>query len=163
MDVANADGESVAITGTTTITGLGTGFNGCYRELRFAGALTLAHSSNLKLPGNANITTAAGTILGFRCTGSGVWELVSGNRDVGGYMLNIGPTAESARTALALGTAAVGNLDTAGTPFTLVQRTGAGDVFSAECFAGGGATAGIATGSAGTVYLRPNGKASTAG
>lgn len=67
----------MAITGTATITSLGTGFNGCYRELRFAGALTLTHSASLKLPGSANITTAAGDNFGFRCTGSGVWELVS--------------------------------------------------------------------------------------
>lgn len=79
VNVAAADGESVQITGTTTITSLGTGFNGCYRELRFAAGCQLTHSTSLKLPGNADITTASGDILGFRCTGSGVWELVNGN------------------------------------------------------------------------------------
>lgn len=34
-DVATADAESVAISGSATITSLGTGFNGCRRELRF--------------------------------------------------------------------------------------------------------------------------------
>src|SRR3546814_714332 len=82
VDVANADGESVSITGTTTITGLGTGFNGCYRELRFTGALTLTHSASLQLPNSLNIVTKAGDVAGFRCTGSGVWVLVSFARDI---------------------------------------------------------------------------------
>lgn len=49
----------VEITGTTTITSFGTTYNGP-RFLRFAGILTLTHSSSLNLPGAANITTAAG-------------------------------------------------------------------------------------------------------
>lgn len=35
VDVSAADGESVVITGTATISSLGTGFAGCLRELRF--------------------------------------------------------------------------------------------------------------------------------
>lgn len=47
------------ITGTTTITSFGANYNGP-RFLRFAGAVTLTNSASLVLPGNANITTAAG-------------------------------------------------------------------------------------------------------
>lgn len=48
------------ITGTTTITSLGTAYNGP-RFVRFAGALTLTHNATtLILPTGANITTAAG-------------------------------------------------------------------------------------------------------
>ena len=48
------------ITGTTTITSLGTSYNGP-RFVRFAGALTLTHNATtLILPTGANITTAAG-------------------------------------------------------------------------------------------------------
>ena len=47
------------ITGTTTITGFGTTYNGP-RFLRFSGALVLTHSASLNLPGAANITTVAG-------------------------------------------------------------------------------------------------------
>lgn len=99
MDVANADGESVAITGTATITSLGTGFNGCYRELRFAGALTLTHSASLKLPNSANITTEAGDIAGFRCTGSGVWEMTAYSRlDAASVGLgNVNNTSDAAK------------------------------------------------------------------
>jgi hypothetical protein len=79
VDVASADGESVAITGTTTITSLGTGFVGCYRELRFAGSLTLTHSANLSI-GGSNYTTVAGDVMGFRCVAAGVWILVNASR-----------------------------------------------------------------------------------
>lgn len=55
------DGNTVHITGTTTITSLGTaGQAGDWRLVIFDGALTLTHSANLNLPGGANITTAAG-------------------------------------------------------------------------------------------------------
>jgi hypothetical protein len=77
--VASADAESVQITGTTGITSLGTGYAGCYRELRFAGALTLTHSASLNL-GGSNFTTIAGDVLGFRCVSAGNWILVNGSR-----------------------------------------------------------------------------------
>jgi hypothetical protein len=54
--VSTSDGESVAITGTTSITSLGTGYAGCKRELRFSTVVTLTHSASLWLGGN-NITT----------------------------------------------------------------------------------------------------------
>lgn len=55
------DGNLIHITGTTTITGFGTaGQAGDERTLIFDGALTLTHNATtLKLPGGANITTAA--------------------------------------------------------------------------------------------------------
>jgi hypothetical protein len=79
VDVAAADAESVQITGSTTIASLGNGYPGCYRELRFAGAVTLTHSATLNL-GGANITTQAGDVLGFRNLSVGNWVLVSGTR-----------------------------------------------------------------------------------
>lgn len=80
VNVSVATGEAVLITGTTTITSLGTGFAGCYRELRFSGALTLTHSANLLLPGASNITTAANDVYCFRCLSAGVWIMVGGSR-----------------------------------------------------------------------------------
>ena len=55
------DGNLIHITGTTTITGFGTATQaGEERTLIFDGALTLTHNATtLKLPGGANITTAA--------------------------------------------------------------------------------------------------------
>ena len=54
------DGNTVHITGTTTITSFGTAPQaGAWMKVVFDGILTLTHSANLNLPGAANITTAA--------------------------------------------------------------------------------------------------------
>ncbi|MFD0738222.1 hypothetical protein ACFQZQ_02820 [Lysobacter koreensis] len=78
--MANADGESVGIDGSATITSLGAGYAGCIRELRFGGACTLVHSAAIVLPNGANITTAQPDIAVFRCLTAGVWLLVSYSR-----------------------------------------------------------------------------------
>lgn len=55
------DGNTVHITGTTTITDFADAPRiGASRWLVFDGALTLTHGSGITLPGSANITTAAG-------------------------------------------------------------------------------------------------------
>jgi hypothetical protein len=65
----------VRITGTTTITGLGTVASGVYRDVVFAGILTLTHNAtSLILQTGANITTAAGDTAGFISEGSGNWR-----------------------------------------------------------------------------------------
>lgn len=96
MDVSISDGESVSITGTVTITSLGTGYAGCRRELRFTDACTLTHSANLVLPGAANFTTAANDVYGFRCTAAGVWVMVSASRSVTGNAAKLGGVTPSA-------------------------------------------------------------------
>ena len=54
------DGNTLHITGTTTITSFGTAPQaGAWKKIIFDGALTLTHAANLSLPGSANITTAA--------------------------------------------------------------------------------------------------------
>ena len=59
-DIGGQNSLFVEITGTTTITSLGTTYEGP-RFLRFTGALILTHNATtLNLPGAANITTAAG-------------------------------------------------------------------------------------------------------
>lgn len=73
-DIGAAGSLFVAVTGTTTITSLGSGAN-CLRFLRFAGALTLTHDATcLVLPGAANIVTAAGDTALFSSDGSGHWR-----------------------------------------------------------------------------------------
>lgn len=73
-DLAAATGEYVDVTGTTTITGLGTAAAGVERVVRFTGILTLTHHATaLILPGAANITTAANDRAFFRSLGSGNW------------------------------------------------------------------------------------------
>lgn len=80
-NLANATGVVVNITGTTTITALGTLPSGVERVLIFAGALTLTHNAtSLILPGGANILTAAGDVAIARSLGSGNWKIVSYQR-----------------------------------------------------------------------------------
>lgn len=76
-DIGAVTSPLVQITGTTTITALGTAAAGRRRLVRFAGALTLTHNAtSLILPGGANITTAAGDTAEFISAGSGNWRCV---------------------------------------------------------------------------------------
>lgn len=84
VDLSTADGFYIQITGTTTITGLGTESAGIHYLLRFAGALTFTHNATtLILPGNASITTAAGDLALMISEGSGNWRCVNYQRLAG--------------------------------------------------------------------------------
>jgi hypothetical protein len=73
-DIGGAAGNSISVTGTTTITALGTVQAGTRRTVRFAASLTLTHNAtSLILPGAANITTSAGDVAEFISLGSGNW------------------------------------------------------------------------------------------
>lgn len=77
-DIGAASSDNVRITGTTTITGLGTVAAGTRRYVRFADALTLTHDgTSLILPGGANITTAANDRMIAVSLGSGNWLVAS--------------------------------------------------------------------------------------
>jgi hypothetical protein len=72
------DGNYFDVTGTTTITSIGTAGVGTWVGLQFDGALTLTHhATDLILPGAANITTAAGDEAVFVEYASGDWRCVS--------------------------------------------------------------------------------------
>lgn len=89
VDLSTATGVVVNITGTTTITALGTVASGAERVLIFAGALTLTHNgTSLILPGAANITTAAGDVATFRSLGSGNWRCVGYHQASGFLSIN---------------------------------------------------------------------------
>lgn len=76
-DIGAVAGYAHDITGTTTITGLGTIGAGIVKVLQFDGALTFTHNStSLILPGGANITTAAGDVAMMASEGSGNWRCV---------------------------------------------------------------------------------------
>lgn len=63
-EIWTKDGDFVDVTGTTTITSLGTASRaGQAKLVRFTGALTLTNGANLILPGGANITTANGDVM----------------------------------------------------------------------------------------------------
>ncbi|PCJ20861.1 MAG: hypothetical protein COA96_15555 [SAR86 cluster bacterium] len=83
-NLATATGINVTISGTTTITGLGTVQAGARRNLLFGDALILTHNAtSLILPTAANIATAAGDIFQMESLGSGNWRCV-------GYLLASG-------------------------------------------------------------------------
>lgn len=74
-DIGAATGTYVHVTGTTTITALGTVQAGTRRIVVFDGILTLTHNgTSLILPTAANITTAAGDSAIFVSEGSGNWK-----------------------------------------------------------------------------------------
>lgn len=76
-DVLGGTSVFSSVTGTTTITSLGTGANR-YKIVRFTGALTLTHNAtSLIIPGGANITTAAGDIMLIRSDASSNVRVVS--------------------------------------------------------------------------------------
>jgi len=80
-DIGAATGNFLDVTGTTTITGLGTVQAGTHRVVRFTGILTLTHNAtSLILPGAASITTAAGDVAGFVSLGSSNWRCTTYTR-----------------------------------------------------------------------------------
>jgi len=86
-NIGAATGNLVDVTGTTTITALGTVQAGTRRVVRFTGALTLTHNAtSLILPGAANILTAAGDIAVFYSLGSGNWGCAGYQRASGLYL-----------------------------------------------------------------------------
>ena len=96
-DIGASNGDFVDVTGTTTITALGTVAAGTYRTVRFTGALTLTHNAtSLILPGGANITTANGDCAQFRSLGSGNWKCINYTKADGTSVVAYSPTTSNA-------------------------------------------------------------------
>ena len=90
------DGNAFDVTGTTTITSIGTQGIGSHITLHFDGALTFTHhSTNLILPGAANIITAAGDIAVMYEYASADWRCVSYTRASGKLQVSSEVSAES--------------------------------------------------------------------
>jgi hypothetical protein len=75
-NIGAATGQYVNVTGTTNINAFDApaSASNVTRIVRFSGALTIAHSANILLPGEANITTTAGDVGLFVHEGGGVWR-----------------------------------------------------------------------------------------
>lgn len=81
-DIGASTGNYINVTGTTTITALGTIQAGTRRIINFSGILTLTYNAtSLILPGASNITTSAGDVAIFISLGSGNWKCVSYQRN----------------------------------------------------------------------------------
>lgn len=87
-DIGAADSDFIDVTGTTTITSLGSTTTRDHVWVNFTGALTLTHNAtSLILPTGANITTANGDIAEFvRVSGSN-WKCVSYNKNDGSPLI----------------------------------------------------------------------------
>jgi len=111
-------GDVITISGTTTITSLGTIDSGIERTLIFSGALTLTHNAtSLILPTGANITTLAGDVFTFRSEGSGNWRCTGSSRDT---------PLTGAITTVASGAASLGSFTSAQLASALTNETGSG-------------------------------------
>ena len=76
--VLGKDGNAFDVTGTVTVTSIGTQGIGSIVTLHFDGVLTFTHhSTDLVLPGATNITTAAGDIAVMYEYASGDWRCVN--------------------------------------------------------------------------------------
>ena len=79
-----AEGGAQFLDGTTSVTGFATATAGLTREVHFATATPLVHSSTFSLPSSANITTAAGDVATFRSKGGSLgWKCTSYTRQAG--------------------------------------------------------------------------------
>lgn len=101
-DIASSDAEHVVITGNASITSLGTGFAGCYRECLFAGGATIVHSAALILPNAVNITTVNPDIIAFRCLTPTNWIMVGASRQSGSFA-NVNLTGTSTYNGVEIG------------------------------------------------------------
>lgn len=70
----------ILLSGTTTVTAFDTIAQGAVRIVRHTGIHTLTHSSNLILPGAANVVTAVGDISTWVSEGSGVTRMIGYQR-----------------------------------------------------------------------------------
>ena len=89
-DLNTVKEAAISVTGTTTITALGTVPAGVFKTLVFSGALTFTHNAtSLILPTGASITTAAGDCATMLSLGSGNWRCVSYMRASGAALTSV--------------------------------------------------------------------------
>ncbi len=105
-DIGAADSQFVSVTGTTTITSLGSTAAQNHVWVQFDGIVTLTHhATSLILPTGANITTAAGDVAEFvRVSGSN-WKCVGYQRADGTPLANTGGIRLQSSVATTSGTA----------------------------------------------------------
>ena len=145
-DIGASTSDLVRITGTTTITGLGTADAGRVVKVRHAGALTLTHNAtSLILPGAANITTAAGDTYEAVSLGSGNWT-VRAYQKASGLAVVVAAATSSFNDLIFGGELNTSDSAVAFTRYGLYQSFGLGDGRNTDgtfTFAGGGAANGL--------------------
>ena len=113
-DIGAATGRFIDVTGTTTITGLGTIRAGVIRTVRFTGALILTHNgTSLLLPSAANITTVANDTAEFVSLGSGNWKCLWYQRYTGAAIVGAAVSGTSIQTVFTKSSAVATSTGTA--------------------------------------------------
>lgn len=149
-DIGAVDGLMHSITGTTTITGLGTVAAGVWKVLVFAGALTLTHNAtSLILPGGVSITTAAGDVAIVQSLGSGNWRCLSYSK-ANGYPLVTPTYAVTSRASNTI-------LAAADREKTFIATAAFTQTLTAAATLGDGWVVGFINNSTGLLVLDPNG------
>lgn len=134
-DIATPGVGNVSITGTTTITALGTAPEGTLRHAVFTGTLTLTHNvTSLQLPGAANILTAAGDSAIFKSLAGGNWKCLFYQRSFDQTVLTTASVASAATTNI--GAANSLNVDITGTTTITAFDTVANGTLRYVAFAG---------------------------
>lgn len=106
--IGAAAGNSILLTGTTSVTGFDTIAAGAFRRVRFGGALTLTYNAtSLVLPTAASILTAGGDVAEFLSLGSGNWFCTSYTRANGQSLAS--PAAPGVNSQSAAYTAVLGD------------------------------------------------------
>ena len=104
VDIGAAASNTVIVSGTASITALGTIAAGAIRYIRATGAFTLTHNAtSLIIPGGANIVAAAGDVFRFESLGGGNWRMTG---FASGTSPGFQPLDATLTSLAALGTAA---------------------------------------------------------
>lgn len=77
MDLSTVSSNSLRVTGTTTVSSLGTLPIGSRRLLHIVSGLTFTQSSSLQLPGLLNLVAGAGDMIEFESIASGTWKCIN--------------------------------------------------------------------------------------
>lgn len=127
VNLDNASGDYVTLTGTTTVTAI-TLAEGVEKTCKAAGAFILTHGASLIVPGAANITTAAGDVFKVRGEASGVVRVISytyADGRGGGWTLGA-DIATTSGSNIDLSTAIPAGVNEIAGSFTGVSTTGTG-------------------------------------
>lgn len=102
-DLGAVTSDHANITGTTTITGLGTVGAGTHRTVRFASSLILTHNgTSLILPSGENIVTVANDVMECYSLGAGNWIVTHYSRASGESIVVPPPVTVRASTTVAI-------------------------------------------------------------
>jgi len=134
VDMATANGFVIDVSGTATITSLGTLSAGMQFLLRFTGACTLTHNAtSLILPSGANITTANGDAAYITSLGSGNWQVLLYQKADGRAL--VAPNLSAYMTSGSDGTGSNTVTITSNTTLSLAAHSGKRIILGAGCTA----------------------------